>query len=567
MPPRPDTVHIATAANDTYAMGLAVMLRSAVSALDGRRSLKAHVLNRRLSPENRERVLRSLPAGRVDVSWITVPPGCMPDVSGRIRGFDWITVEAYDRLLLPELLPDLDKVIYLDADLVVLRDPGRLWDLDPDGALLLAVPETDPDCRYVSSRKGIARHAELGLREDLEVFNSGVMVLDLAEWRRCHVTRQVFDYLHATEGEGGWHDQDALNAVAAGRWGKLDPSWNVTMHRFRAGESPGEPDVAASTSILHFNSSVKPWQSGFPFDCGELFFRHLDETAWRGWRPEQSPLLDLIRRGRRALSKGRERLRGLLRIGIRKLEQARAGRREVRLVAGRPVPFAGATEIRVFLEGARLDSAVRDAIGACQEAGADRVLLLLEQPVTGTADHERVHVFSRSAAGDLRRLLDQFGVGHWCLVLRPDERLLPLAPGSSAGASLRETAARLEEEAAEALECRLVEPADAAARRSGARDGRDPDGPALSWSVSGIARVETIFRDPERHRLFRASADFEAGPAASGRRDRIRSRVALFRYRMDMLAAPDFRAAAGVRLAEARGTLVRVEASAADHSD
>ncbi len=179
-PPDPKTVHIAAAANDAYAMGLAVMLRSAASVLGEGRGLVAHVLTRRLSAENRERVLRSLPTGRVEVSWIDVPPDRMPDVTGRIRGFDWITVEAYDRLLLPEFLPDLDKVIYLDSDLVVCRDPGGLWDLDTGDALLLAAPEIDPDCRYVSSKKGIARYEELGLSEDHDVFNSGVMVHDLA---------------------------------------------------------------------------------------------------------------------------------------------------------------------------------------------------------------------------------------------------------------------------------------------------------------------------------------------------------------------------------------------------
>jgi lipopolysaccharide biosynthesis glycosyltransferase len=562
----PNTVHIAAAANDAYAMGLAVMLRSAASVLGEGRSLKAHVLTRRLSAENRERILRSLPDGRVEVSWIDVPPDRMPDVTGRIRGFDWITVEAYDRLLLPEFLPDLDKVIYLDSDLVVCRDPGRLWDLDTGDALLLAAPEIDPDCRYVSSKKGIARYEELGLREDLDVFNSGVMVLDLAAWRECHLTRQLFDYLEATHGEGGWHDQDALNAMVAGRWGRLEPRWNVTMHLFRKRGSRREPEINANPFVIHFNSSVKPWQSGFPFDCGVYFFRHLDETEWKGWRPEESVLVDLRRRSSRPLSKGRERLLGLLKRGGRTLAHARSRRRRVDHVAGGPVPGEGSREIRLFMEGAPLEQDARGTIDFHLRAGVDRVFLLLEPSPAKwvhTVGSDRVHVFSRSDAGDLWRLLGRFGEGHWCLVLQSDERLLPAGPADPAGQadgvagwprdaqvsaasevttpSLRDLIARLDAEGAEALECRLVELAELNA-------GGD----------TSIERIATVFRDPNRGRLFRAAVDVEMTRGESGGAGLVRSRIPFFRYRPDMLAARDLCAVAGVRLSESRGTLLHL---------
>lgn len=532
-PPDPNTVHIAAAANDAYAMGLAVMLRSAASVLGEGRGLVAHVLTRRLSAENRERVLRSLPTGRVEVSWIDVPPDRMPDVTGRIRGFDWITVEAYDRLLLPEFLPDLDKVIYLDSDLVVCRDPGRLWDLDTGDALLLAAPELDPDCRYVSSKKGIARYEELGLREDLDVFNSGVMVLDLAACRESYLTRRVFDYLEATHGEGGWHDQDALNAMVAGRWGRLEPRWNVTMHLFRKRGPRRAPDIGADPFIIHFNSSVKPWQSGFPFDCGHYFFRHLDETAWKGWRPRESVLKDLRRRGSRALSKGRERLLGVMKRGGRRLAHARSRRRMVDLLAGAPVPTEGSSEIRVFMENASLEQDMRGTIEFHRRAGADRVLLLEQSPSerVRTVGSERVHVFSRSDAGDLRRLLGRFGVGHWCLVLQSNERLL-------VAGTLRGLIARLDAEGAEALECRLVE--------------------LGACGDASIERIATVFRDPERGLLFRAAVDVGTTPADSGRTGLVRSRFPFFRYQPEMLAARDLCAVAGVRLSASRGTLLRL---------
>jgi lipopolysaccharide biosynthesis glycosyltransferase len=77
-------------------------------------------------------------------------------------------------------------------------------------------------------------------------------------------------------------DQEALNAVLAGRWGELDPRWNrnVGVDTVR-----GAQDDAW---ILHFSGNLKPWRYRGRGRYHTLYHRHLDATAWAGWRPEQS---------------------------------------------------------------------------------------------------------------------------------------------------------------------------------------------------------------------------------------------------------------------------------------
>ena len=88
-----------------------------------------------------------------------------------------------DKLLLAERLPaDLQRVIWLDCDLVVLADAGRLWDENLNGHHALATK--DAVVPLVSSPSGVAGWKELGIPADASYFNAGVMSIDLTLWRR-----------------------------------------------------------------------------------------------------------------------------------------------------------------------------------------------------------------------------------------------------------------------------------------------------------------------------------------------------------------------------------------------
>ena len=77
---------------------------------------------------------------------------------------------------MPELLPDLEKVIYLDCDLAVLDDLGKLYDEPMDGNLCMAV--------ITRIRKS---HTEKLNIPPEEYFNSGVLVFSPAELKRLNI--------------------------------------------------------------------------------------------------------------------------------------------------------------------------------------------------------------------------------------------------------------------------------------------------------------------------------------------------------------------------------------------
>ena len=295
-------VALVCAADDRYAMPLAVTLRSALDGLAEGRTLRVFVIDGGIQPRRRERLLASLDPRRCDVEFLVPDPQAFKDA---VVTPGHVSVASYYRIAAPWLLPaDLTRVIYLDSDLVVRGDLAALFATDLKGQPLAAAVDTAVPS--VSAPLGLRNYRALGLAPDVPYFNAGVLVLDLARWRRERIPERAFDYLAAHIEVIRFWDQDVLNAVLAGDFRALDPRWNQL------------PDVAHHIReepwIVHFASTSKPWQVDCDHPRRDLFFEILDRTAWAGWRPRRT-LRDT--RAVRAVTRVQRRVRARLSRRVR----------------------------------------------------------------------------------------------------------------------------------------------------------------------------------------------------------------------------------------------------------
>jgi lipopolysaccharide biosynthesis glycosyltransferase len=281
---------LACAADDGFAMPLAVALRSAVETLAEASSIEAFVLDGGIGTPNRERLERSLASPKLALHFVSPSPQVLAGIRHRGR----VSLATYFRILVPELLPaSIARAIYLDADVLVAADLTRLW-AEPQGGLpVLAV--RDAGAPTVSSLRGLLNFREVGLAPELAYFNAGVMALDLSLWRAEALAARLLRYLETHPHAIRWWDQDALNAVLAGRWGELDPRWNQIPQVWES----VAPDTAAFPQalrdlairdpwIVHYSTWSKPWHWDCTHPERERFFQVLDRTAWAGWRPQRS---------------------------------------------------------------------------------------------------------------------------------------------------------------------------------------------------------------------------------------------------------------------------------------
>ena len=285
------TVVLSCAVDGSWALPLAVMLRSADAHLAPGRDLLAHVIDAGLSETDRARVQKSL-GPRTQIEWHS------PDRS-KLSGVPlWghVSPSTYDRLTIGRVLPSaLSRILWLDCDLLVMDDLSVVFDAEMDGAWALAVP--DPLVRVVSSPFGVREYRALGLAPETPYFNAGVMVVDLDAWRREQVEERALAYLHRYASQVFFHEQEALNVALARRWRPLARMWNWSAHPLHA---PAEDLQGATPSILHFTGARKPWIRG---GVGPWYARYVhfqDATDWRGERPRVGHAARLLLRYERS---------------------------------------------------------------------------------------------------------------------------------------------------------------------------------------------------------------------------------------------------------------------------
>ena len=242
---------VVLACDEVYAMPLATTLRSITETNRSCWPLDFYVLSDGFSEAMRMKVLSSLPTGSASVRWVAVDLRLF----GEFATLPHVSKMTYARLLIPYVFPDnVSRVLYLDADLLVLDDLGPLWETDLEGAAVGAVLDRW-NLQFKQNEPGL---------EDVprvrDYFNAGVLLIDLDRWREQRISEKALNYL-SRHPRTPFSDQDALNVVCDGFWKKLNPRWNFQDHYET---SLSDMRAEQKPSIVHFVMREKPWVATFP---------------------------------------------------------------------------------------------------------------------------------------------------------------------------------------------------------------------------------------------------------------------------------------------------------------
>jgi lipopolysaccharide biosynthesis glycosyltransferase len=183
-----------------------------------------------------------------------------------------LTAATLLRLLLPSILKDADRVIYLDCDLIVLRDITALYDTDlldlPLAACLDFWLTGGPPFAPPIVGWGVAEWRSflsevVRLADHEAYFNAGVLVMDLERFRTNGLNHAAEAFLERANYKTVYMDQDALNHVINGAFVRLDLRWNVLANR-RATDADRDSAITAALShsnpwIIHYAGPRKPW--------------------------------------------------------------------------------------------------------------------------------------------------------------------------------------------------------------------------------------------------------------------------------------------------------------------
>lgn len=233
-------MHIVTASDENYVPGVLALISSAA----------------RHNPEARFSVLQS--------GWSSASQTRLNMLKERLsielscieidtRSFDnftilgkYLTPMTFARLLIPELFPDDDRIMYMDSDMLVVGPLHEAWECDLTDKYLAAV------------------HDMLPLRSEMEAiklnptqyFNAGFLMINLDAWRSDIVAESCINALNAPDCPYLLQDQSALNDIARGKVQYLDPGYNFYAV---TGWDGRITTPLNSIRVIHYLSSKKPW--------------------------------------------------------------------------------------------------------------------------------------------------------------------------------------------------------------------------------------------------------------------------------------------------------------------
>ncbi|HEM3198616.1 TPA: glycosyltransferase [Streptococcus suis] len=154
--------------------------------------------------------------------------------------------EVYFRMAFASLLPDLDRILYLDSDILAQKDLQPLWETPLDGAYMAAVSEPP-------SEGGFDYRRSIGMTDPTYYFNSGVLLMDLKKIREDKIESLLFECGHAIKDKIRLQDQDIINVALEGKIKALDPIYNYGYME-RQANLRKEADI-----VLNHFSLEKPW--------------------------------------------------------------------------------------------------------------------------------------------------------------------------------------------------------------------------------------------------------------------------------------------------------------------
>ena len=258
------TIEIALACDERYFPGLLGTVASILSSSDinykynfhildgGMQESSLHLLQKTVS---RFKTATEIYIIKIDLTRLTSLPS-----------FFFDSYMTYARLLLPELVK-VDRLIYIDSDLIVTKDISELWNTDIKGnccavCVDIMIQQIKNDC---------PKYKELQFDGDRPYFNAGLMLIDMNEFIVTRIAEKTFTYLKQNKEHCRFWDQSALNVTLYNLTYWLDNSWD-----FQAGTSQlkieAEFNNLKSLNVnIHFIAKEKPWLI-FLFDLNSSLY-------------------------------------------------------------------------------------------------------------------------------------------------------------------------------------------------------------------------------------------------------------------------------------------------------
>lgn len=269
--------HILCATDDNYVPHCGVMITSLLSNHKGNFDVVIHLIDDHICEENKQKLIQIVCNFNQEIIFHAIDAHLIEAL--KLQGDTYTLPIVYYRLFVSRILDtSINKVLYLDCDLIVLKDIVSLFKINMDKFAIAAV-------RDVNQPMWEEQAFQMGFSYTDRYFNSGVLLINLEKWRRDKVENELFQF-SVSDRRVFFPDQDALNKVFRDKWLELPPYWNrFNLVRYKNVVFKNQRDFLDyiySPSIVHFASkTARPWMKLHFVPFGDKYNDYCALTPWK----------------------------------------------------------------------------------------------------------------------------------------------------------------------------------------------------------------------------------------------------------------------------------------------
>jgi lipopolysaccharide biosynthesis glycosyltransferase len=266
-------MNILVTLNSNYFRPLKVMLKSLFLNNPGD-SFTIYVLHSSLTQDEINELSDFTAKNRSRLESLKIDENCFADAPILLH----YTREMYFRLLAYEFLPkDLDRILYLDPDILVINPIRELYETDMEGYIYAAAYHNLVSVKEINKLR-------LYPYEISAYYNSGVLLMNLELQRMCVNEKEIFDFVRENRKKLIMPDQDVLNALYSQSIKTLDEklyNYDARYYNHYMLTTNGLFDmdqIINHTVILHFCGKKKPWHKVYNGKFHSLY-KHYEKQA------------------------------------------------------------------------------------------------------------------------------------------------------------------------------------------------------------------------------------------------------------------------------------------------
>lgn len=269
-------IHIFFASDDNFALPLTIALSSILRHANSDDEFCFYILDKNISLKNKNKIQKLKKIKNFEIEYIQVDDKLFANCP-LTKECKHISLQTYYRYLIPIIKPNLEKILYLDCDILVVASLKSLWNIDLKNTYCGVVEEMYDKTQQDAKRLNIK-----------SFFNAGVLLINNKKWVDENISNQLFSktkelYL---QNKLIWQDQDVLNAVFNDNVTWINPKYNFQQnfhdnYTYTVYSTNDIENAEKNNVIIHYNTYIKPWKDGYK--CNFKLQEYIKEIKLNGF--------------------------------------------------------------------------------------------------------------------------------------------------------------------------------------------------------------------------------------------------------------------------------------------